>query len=351
MVTLMRWKTFSVAIVAGTLLAVAGAVGAGYHLPGQIRKYTPLKNIYLRLQNVADNAIKATPPCIIFAGDSRTAMNVNTRQISFGPCESQNYAFPALPLDAMRHLLTANVQESQPAEILVIVASELVFNAGHIEVFSPLDLRQLIGTPYFWDALLSFHPARRGYIGAARFGRLLEYVTDPGKKPPPAVVWSDELGRWQYEVSETRVMIDLAGRSEELIVHARDYYEKRNFGNPQQELVSFISSVKHLARRFAIVLPPLAPGAKDAAERVSPGQLAGFVEAVRTAAQLLGTPLIDCSNAESCGVPAEGWADSVHLNAGGAVLFSAALANRLAPFVTADAGKARATPGGRGWTH
>ncbi len=291
-------------------------------------------NIHTRIENVISNVIDPPHPwdCIIVVGDSRAAMNINSRLLSSKECAATNYGYPAFSLAIGEYLLNEVSLPEKPADTIVLVTSKNLFMGGPMDVVTLPVLLGLRGRSAFEDAIWSIRPIRRALIGMIRSGLFLKTLIQPSYKLPDGPKWSAELGRWSSDVTEGRVFPRTANFSSELNAYVEDFYRRdirSDFGTVQQQLNSFIAAIASRTKRIVIILPPSYPDVEALAQIVSPSKFAQFRNDVRSAAKRLGIPLIDCSTAYACGLAREDFADTVHLNADGAKSFSQFIAKRL----------------------
>lgn len=289
---------------------------AGNYLPGRFGSYVPPLT---RDEFVREHAIKETrAPCLALFGDSRVAFNISASIIDQSlpqNCSSQNYGFPGIDLSVIKYL-----SHSVSPRLAVISVSEPMLTIPS-EPPGIIQSLQKWRTQFIRD-VLKIGAFRTLYLGFSRFSQLLRAIEAPLSD---GWDWSRTQKRWLSSSIEKRELVSLPSYKAESADMAANYFAGNEAGL-SEELSSLIDSLRSKGAMVAILIPP-----SELSFQMQPisARQRDRWQITRDVAMELNAPIIDCSNAASCGIKPSGFADPVHLNDSGVSDYSNYLASTI----------------------
>jgi hypothetical protein len=310
-------RTALATIAATAVLSFGAAVLSAHLLPFPFSAIGPVQELSTKFELIRQPIGSSQKLCLIIAGDSRAAFNINAAELSSPDCVVRNIGFPAFP-----HAMLLDLVELARPDQVAFVMSEPFFltSAEHAAASAPPP--RMTG-----NVSKGASPIETARIAMYRWAVAFDsFVGSP--IADHVYRWDQSLGRWLWPQAESAVFDSRADTNTAAEVIAKSYFT--DTGVWEQSIAALIDDLKALTKNVALVLPPEHPSFARASHDVSPELQQTFRSATKRLASAREVPVIDCSIASDCGLSdTTAFADVFHLNGVGAKAFTAALKRKL----------------------
>jgi hypothetical protein len=298
-------RTAIATIAATTILSFGTAVLSAQLLPFPFSAIGPVQELSTKFELIRERMGSSQNICLIIAGDSRTAFDINAAEVSSPDCAVRNIGFPWFP-----HAMLLDLVELATPKQVAFVMSEPFFltSAKHAADPAPPLARRMTG-----NVSKGASPIETARIAMYRWAVVFDsFVGSP--IPDHVYRWDQSLGRWLWPQAEYAVFDSRTDTNAAAEVIAKSYFTDMAVSEPS--IAALIDDLKALTKNVALVLPPEHPSFARASQAVSPELQQTFRSVTK---RLASAREVDTT----------AFADVVHLNGVGAKAFTATLKRKL----------------------